>query len=254
MRSKLMFFSVLTLCAAKVNAQGRPGDKLQTNEEQIRTIGEQILSSLNEIKQLLAASARPAPGPQPPGPPSALATHGEAFRGEGSATVAVVEYADFECPFCGQYEHDVYPQIAKDFVQTGKVKYFYRDLPLLMHPHAMIASRAARCAGEQGKFWEMHDSLFARQNAIRDVDMPGRAKELGLSTTKFSECLSSDRYTEDINKSGAEAQKMGIQGTPTFFIGKAGADGEVTNLKMIVGTAPYDTFKSAIEDALAKAP
>jgi len=85
---------------------------------------------------------------------------------------------------------------------------------------------------------------------LRDIDMPGRAQELGLDTAKFSECLSSDRYTDEIKQSAAEAQKMGIGGTPTFFVGKVDLKGEVTNLKMIIGTRPYDAFKSVIEDAL----
>jgi len=215
---------------------------------------QQIISELNDIKQLLAANAGVRPAPQPPAPPSKLSTQEQSFRGESGATVAIVEYADFECPYCGQYEHDVYPQLSKDYIQTGKVKYFFRDLPLPMHPRAMGAARAARCAGEQGKFWEMHDSLFAKQNAIRDVDMPGRAQELGLDTAKFSECLSSDRYTDEINKSAAEAQKLGIGGTPTFFVGKVDPNGDVTNLKTIIGTRPYEAFKSAIDDALASAP
>ena len=245
MRSRLTLF-LLFLCA--VNARAQAGlDKLQTSEDQLR----QILSTLNDIKQLLAANAATRPGPQPPAPPSALATKGESARGDSGATVAIVEYADFECPFCGQYEHEIYPQIAKDHIQTGKVKYFYRDLPLTMHPHALIAARAAHCAGEQGKYWEMHDSLFAKQNTIREADMPGRVQELGLDVAKFSECLSSDRYTDQIKQSTMEAQKMGIGGTPTFFIGKIDSSREVTNLKTIIGTRPYDVFKSAIEDSLA---
>jgi len=246
-------FLLLLLWATNLGAQSGPSDKLQTSDEQMKTIAEQqrqILSSLNDIKQLLAANgARPAP--QPPAPPSALAIQNEAFRGDSGAAVAIVEYADFECPYCGQYERDIYPQISKDYVQAGKVKFFFRDLPLAVHPHAVIAARAARCAGEQGKFWEMHDSLFAKQNAIRDVDMPGRAHELGLDTAKFSECLSSDRYSDEIKASADGAQKMGVGGTPTFFIGKVDPKGEVTNLKMIIGARPYDAFKSAIEDSLA---
>jgi protein-disulfide isomerase len=247
-RPKLMAFLVLFLCGRRVTAQA-PTE--HTINDQIKALAEQqqqILSSLNDIKQFLAANA--AVRPQPPMPPATFSTQDEAFRGDSSATVAIVEYADFECPYCGQYEHEVYPQISEDYIQTGKVKYFYRDLPLPMHPHAMIAARAAHCAGEQGKYWEMHDSLFAKQNAIRDVDMPGRAQELGLDAAKFSECLSSDRYTDEINRSGAEAQKMGIQGTPTFFVGRVDPNGDVTNLKMIVGTRPYGAFKSAIDDAL----
>jgi len=219
--------------------------------QKLQTQQQQIISQLNDIKQLLAANAAVRPGAQPPSPPSALATGGEPFRGQSGATVAIVEYADFECPYCGQYEHEVYPQISKDYIQTGKVKYFFRDLPLPMHPRAMGAARAAHCAGEQGKYWEMHDSLFAKQNAIREADMPDKAKELGLDTAKFSECLSSDRYTDEIKRSAADAQKLGIGGTPTFFIGEVGPNGDVTNLKMIIGTRPYDAFKSVIEDTLA---
>ena len=224
---------------------------LKGEVEVLKSQQERIVSELNDLKRLLAANPAMRTGPQPPAPPSVLATQKEPFRGDSSATVAIVEYADFECPYCGQYEHEVYPQISKGYIQTGKVKYFFRDLPLPMHQRAMGAARAARCAGEQGKYWEMHDSLFAKQNAIREVDMPGRAQELGLDAAKFSECLSSDRYTDEINKSAAEAQKLGIGGTPTFFIGTAGPTGDVTNLKMIIGTAPYDTFKSAIEGVLA---
>lgn len=250
MRPKLMSL-LLLLLAAEVGAQTGPANKPQTSDD-MKTLVEQqrqILSSLNDIKLLLAAAVRPTP--QPPQPSSTLSIRDEASRGDSTARIAIIEYADFECPYCGQYEHDIYPQISKDYIQTGKVKYFFRDLPLPMHPHAMIAARAAHCAGEQGKYWEMHDSLFAKQNVIRDVDMPGRAKELGLDSAKFSECLSSDRYTDEINKSAAEAQKLGIGGTPTFFIGKIDSSGEVTDLKTIIGTRPYDVFKSAIEDSLA---
>lgn len=252
MQRTFIALSLWLLWAANVGAQ--TPDKAHPSSgtnDQLNTIAEQILSTLNEIKQLLATNAAARPAPQPPTPPSALSTKDEPFRGETGASVAIVEYADFECPYCGEYQHDTYPQIAKDYIQSGKVRYLFRDFPLPVHPHALIAARAARCAGEEGKFWEMHDSLFAKQNAIRDVDMPGRAQDLGLDTAKFAECLSSNRYTDEINKGAADAQRMGIQGTPTFFVGKIDPNGEVTNLKMIVGAIPYETFKSAIEDTLA---
>ncbi len=235
--------------AALLSAQSDDFSALRANIAALQQQQQEILDQLKELKRLLTDGAAVPPGPQPP-LASKLATQDEAFRGESGSTVAIVEYADFECPYCGQYEHDIYPQISKDYIETGKVKYFFRDLPLPMHPRALGAARAARCAGEQGKYWEMHDSLFAKQNAIRDVDMPGRAQELGLDSAKFSECLASNRYADEINKSVVEAEKMGISGTPTFFIGKIDPNGEVTNLKMIMGVRPYDAFKSAIEDSL----
>jgi protein-disulfide isomerase len=236
----------LTVGAAAQSSSKAEHSDLQDQIKALADQQQQILSTLNDIRQLLTANA-----PVRPQQPPALTIKDEAFRGATGATVAIIEYADFECPYCRQYEHDVYPQIAKDYIESGKVKYFFRDLPLPMHPRAMGAARAAHCAGEQGKYWEMHDSLFAKQNAIRDVDMPGRAQELGLEAAKFSECLSSNRYIDDISKSAAEAQKLGIGGTPTFFIGKVDPNGDVTNLKMIIGMRPYDAFKSTIEDSLA---
>jgi len=251
---KSFFLSISLLWAANLSAQTPDQARPHHNDanDQINVIAEQqrqILSELAEIKQLLASMGRPFS--QPPTPPTVLSLHDERFRGEQSATVAIVEYADFECPYCGEYEHDVYPQIAENYIQTGKVKYYFRDLPLPMHPHAMIAARAARCAGEQGKFWEMHDSLFAKQNMLHDIDMPERAKNLGLDTSKFSECLASGRYTDEIKQSVAEAEKFGVDGTPAFFIGKIEPDGQLTRLKPILGVHPYGVFKAAIEESLA---
>lgn len=245
---------LLLLLTVDVGAQSRPANELQPNDETKTIVDQQrqILSILNDIKQLLAAAVRPAPGPQPPQPLSALSTLDEAFRGASDASVAIVEYADFECPYCGQYERDIYPQISRDYIETGKVKYFFRDLPLPMHPHAMQAARAAHCAGEQGKYWEMHDSLFGRQNALSDPALVDRAQTLDLDVNKFTECFSGRRYTEDIQKSMSEAQRIGIDGTPTFFIGTVEANGDVVKIaKRIGGAAPYQVFKSVLDALLA---
>jgi protein-disulfide isomerase len=182
---------------------------------------------------------------------SSLSVRGETFRGDSGAHVAIIEYADFECPYCGEYERKVFPQILSDYIEPGKVKYFYRDLPLPMHARALPAARAARCAGEQGKYWEMHDSLFARQNALSTPAVLDRAQTLGLDQAKFTECLSSEKYTEDIQKSVSEAQKMGIDGTPSFFLGVIEPGGDVTIEKRFKGAPPFDVFKSELDALLA---
>ncbi len=159
----------------------------------------------------------------------------------------MIEYSDFECPFCGGFEQQTYPQLFENYIKMGEVKLFYRDLPLPMHPHAMHAARAAHCAGEQGKYWEMHDSLFAKQNALSDPALLDRARTLGLDTQKFGECFASDRYKDDILKSIAEAQKLGVQATPTFFIGTIDSNGDVVNIsKRIVGAKPYADFPGGV--------
>jgi protein-disulfide isomerase len=225
---------------------------IKTSLNTLHAAQQEMLNQLNDIKRLIAANSAARPASQPLPPPSNLAIHDEPARGDGGAQIALIEYADFECPYCGQYEREVFPQLFADYIETGKIKYFYRDLPLEMHPHAMIAARAARCAGEQGRFWEMHDSLFAKQNLLRNADMPGRAEELGLDKEKFAECLSSNRYTDEINQSASEAHKMGINGTPTFFVGKIDDNGGVLRVgKVIMGARPYEDFKSAIDVVLA---
>jgi protein-disulfide isomerase len=207
---------------------------------------QQIITRLDELKQLLQPNRQPAPNVT-----SISVRSGETFRGDSGARVAIIEYADFECPYCGEFERETFPQILSDYIATGKLKYFYRDLPLPMHARAMPAARAARCAGEQGKYWEMHDSLFARQEALSTPALLDRAQTLGLDTAKFTECQSSQKYVDDIQNSMSEAQQMRIDGTPTFFVGVVEPSGDVTVKKRLQGTAPFDVFKTAIDALLA---
>jgi protein-disulfide isomerase len=262
MRVKTMI--VLCLCfgtslLGQVQGQGESKDQRQGEVSALRADvraleaqQQQIIAKLDELKQLLQTNRSDQPTPALR--VSSMSVRGEAFRGDSGADVAIIEYADFECPYCGEYERRVFPQILSDYIETGKVKYFYRDLPFPMHARAMPAARAARCAGEQGKYWEMHDSLFAKQNALSGPALLDRAQTLGLDTTKFAECLSSEKYTVDIQKNLSEAEKMGIDGTPTFFLGVVEPGGDVTVEKRFVGAAPFDVFKSALDSLLAARP
>jgi protein-disulfide isomerase len=228
-------------------AKGQPqGDlsALRADVRALQTEQQQIITRLDELKQILQGNGQPPPV-------SSLSVRGETFRGDSGARVAIIEYADFECPYCGEYERTVFPQLLSKYIETGKVKYFYRDLPLPMHARALPAARAARCAGEQGKYWEMHDSLFAKQNALSAPALLDRAETLGLDKAKFTECQSSEKYTADIQKNLSEAQKMGIDGTPTFFLGVVEPSGDVTIEKRFKGTAPFDVFKSELDALLA---
>jgi protein-disulfide isomerase len=227
-------------------------DSISSLAKDVKILVEQqqeVVDQLKELNRLLPSNSAKRPVPQLP---ATLNTHHELFEGDSAARVAIVEYSDFECPFCGGYERETYPQVFENYIKTGKVKLFYRDLPLPMHPHAMQAARAAHCAGEQGKYWEMHDSLFARQNALSDPALLDRAKSLGLDEKKFDVCLSSGKNDDDIHKSVTEAQLLAIQGTPTFFIGTISPDGNVLNIgKIIYGAHTYEEFKSALDGLLA---
>jgi protein-disulfide isomerase len=230
-------------------AQQRPN--LSTIQNQIDNLQKQqqlILDKLNELEGKLSVNARGMN-------PTTLTTtdvRGEVFRGSEGARVAVIEYGDFECPFCAQYERETFPQILRDYVQTGKVRYMYRDLPLAMHTHAMAAARASHCAGEEGKYWEMHDALFVNHTDLAEPHLSELAGLLGLDAGKFSACLASDKFTSEIQASIAQADKLGLSATPAFVIGALDKEGNTVSIdKRIVGAVPYENFKTDLDGLLA---
>jgi protein-disulfide isomerase len=224
---------------------------LQKQIDQLNETNKAILKELQEIRKVLAAQ-RPV---QQPAAADALPTESidvtrDPFRGAANAKVAIIEYSDYQCPFCARYEKDAYIQIMKDYVDSGKLKYVWRDLPLDMHPHAMKAAVAANCAGVQGKFWEMHDRLFANQQALAPADLSKHAESLGLNVGQFQTCLDSDTFDGDIKTDIAEAAKANINGTPSFLIGVVQPNGSVKIVKKLVGARPYADFKAAIDSAI----
>lgn len=164
--------------------------------------------------------------------------------GDENASVAVVEFTDYECPFCKKYVDDTMESIISDYVDTGKVKYIVRDLPLGFHSNAISAAMSVRCANDQGQFSGMHGLIFEGQEewSLEEADgiFKGYASELGLDTNVFNECLDSEKHAEAVEADSQLAAKYGISGTPSFFI----------NGKMLVGAQPYESFVEAIEEAL----
>lgn len=216
-----------------------------------------ILQELKEIKALLQQQ-RPAPVPQqaqqPPAPlVDTLAVADAATRGNAAAKLTIIEFSDFECPFCARYVRDTYKQIQKEYVDTGKVRYVFRHFPLAqIHPNATRAAEASECARVQGKFWEYHDRLFANPRALAIADLNRYGTELGLNMPAFEQCLAGQTAAK-VRKDLSEAAQAGMAGTPTFFIGTSTPDGKVKVLKKMVGALPYDAFKAAFDELLATA-
>lgn len=164
--------------------------------------------------------------------------------GEADAPVTVVEFTDYQCPFCKRYVDDTLSQIKEKYVNTGKVKYIVRDLPLSFHPGAKPSAMAARCAGAQGKYGEMHDLLFSNQDAWANGDMEASfakyATQLNLNMGAFSKCVTDKTYESAVDSDSTLASSVGASGTPTFFV----------NGKRLVGAQPFATFEATIEEAL----
>jgi len=172
-------------------------------------------------------------------PPSA---DDDPVEGDAKAPVTIIEFSDFQCPFCGKFFKDTLPQLRNEYIKTGRVKLVYRDYPLDFHPYAQKAAEAADCADEQGKFWQMHDKLFDNQDAITASELKKYAADLGLDTAKFNNCLDTSKYEQEVKKDLADGNTIGVSGTPAFFI----------NGISVSGAQPYSVFKQIIDGELAK--
>ncbi len=170
-----------------------------------------------------------------------VATAGRPERGGGAkAPVTIVEFSDYQCPFCKRGEESV----QKVFETYGdKVRIVFRNYPLPFHERARPAAEASLCANAQGKFWEYNKKLFANQNALGDDNLKAYAKDLGLDTAKFDECYAKKPYSADIDKDLADGVMAGVNGTPAFFI----------NGRSISGAQPFEKFKEIIDEEMAAA-
>jgi len=175
--------------------------------------------------------------------------------GSASAKVALVEFSDYECPFCIRHFQQTMPRLTEAYIKTGKVRYAFRDFPIdRLHPESIRAHEAAHCAGEQNKYWELHPRLFGPPGSHTPDRILSLARDAGLDMTAFGTCIESRRSDEPIRKTIQIASEFGADGTPTFFIGirDPGKD-TVAVLKAFSGAQPYDDFASALDAALARA-
>jgi len=173
----------------------------------------------------------------------------DVVRGDPNAPVTVLEYSDFTCGFCVKFFHETFPRLLAQYIDTGKVRFVYRDFPRSPNGPALHSALAARCAGDQQAYWPMHDRLF---NSGRQFDLPtlrNNAKELDLNLDQFSECLESQRHMEDIYKDRIEGGNLGIRGTPGFvlFLTDLSQESEVI---LIPGALPFEVFEEEIEKLL----
>jgi protein-disulfide isomerase len=249
-----------TFLAGPVSAR-QGADDLQKRVAALEAGQKAILKELQEIKALLQARpptpAQPAGAAAQPRPPALptfdLEIAGSPAKGRADAKLVLVEFSDFQCPYCGRYTRDTLHQLEKEYVETGKVRYVFRHFPLeRLHPLALRAAHASECANAQGRFWEMHNRLFANQQALAEADLLKTAQDLGLNMGSFKSCLA-DQPTSPpkVRKDQAEGARAGISGTPTIFLGTLTKEGRVKVLRRLVGAQPYPNFKKAIDDTLA---
>ena len=222
------------------------------DEPMTKTQGDAILDELRQIKKLLER--------QPAAPAAAGPRADERVKvslgstpsiGRSDAPIVMVEFTDYQCPFCQRFHLSAFEELKKNYVDTGKIRYVSRDLPLPMHPNAMSAAIAARCAGEQNrdKFWEMRHRLIVNANQLGAEKYNALADELKLDRAEFQACLAQDKFKAQIEKDMTDAGLAGIGGTPSFVIGRNVGDG-VEGVK-VVGAQPFGVFDAKLKEALA---
>ena len=212
-----------------------------------------ILEELKAIRQIVEKIEKQgtARGQRPSRPTQATATiTGKPMMGDPSAPVTVVEYADYQCPFCLRFIKTTFPELKRDYIDTGKVRWVALNLPLAFHKEARKAAQAAHCAGEQDKFWEMREELFRNPKQLAEDQLPVHAASVGLDVEAFKACLASERHLAEIDQDAKNANASRLTGTPSFVVGKSTddkIDGEV-----IIGAQPLNVFKAAIDKAVGE--
>jgi protein-disulfide isomerase len=209
-------------------------------------------SELRELRALVGPRAAPAgkaAGANKAAVPAApLSLAGASIRGNRTAKIAVVEFSDFECPYCASFATRTLPALQKEFVDSGRVVFAYRHFPLdQIHTRARRAAQVTDCAGEQARFWEMHDRIFANPRQLSEKAFSEHAVALGLDTGRFGACLARSA-PENISSDVALATRLGVTGTPTFFVGVVESDGQVVVRKRIGGAQSIQAFRQVIEE------
>jgi len=182
-----------------------------------------------------------------------ISTDDDPIRGNQNAPITIIEFSDYQCPFCARFYTQTLPLIMEEYIEPGKAKLVYRDFPIQSsHPNAMPAAVAAECANEQGKYWEYHDMLFEKQQEWNKLDVTSAvttfkqyASDINLTQEKFDSCLDTGKYLEEVRNDLNDGRDYGVDGTPGFFVG----NDQIGYVKLS-GAQPFESFKRVIDSQL----
>lgn len=251
--NRLLVGTIVWAIIATAGVPAVADDDLRTEIESLKQGQLEIRAELAEIKRLLQARSAPQAPPSRDVSGIVFQLGDSPVRGQSDAPLTLIEFTDYQCPYCSRHFTATYPQIVSAYVETGKLRYASLNMPLeSIHPLAFAAAEAALCANEQGRFWQMHDRLFRNQRALEPFN--AHAAALGLDTQAFDACLASGRNAETVRKNMAEAAKAGVSGTPSFVLAVSDSDNPATvrGLRFIRGAQPYTAFQTLIDAELAR--
>ena len=218
----------------------------QQNNGITQQMGEQILNELRQIRMLLEKQNRPAaPPPEPLSARAKMALDGVPMLGDKNAPITIVEFTDYQCPFCQRFHVTTFPELKKKYVDRGKARFFSRDMPLIeLHSNAMRAAQASRCAAEQNQYWTLREVMSANPDKLGLDQIVNFGSDLKMNVEALRTCISSEKYKASVQADVMEAMRIGATGTPAFLIGKStpeGVDGE-----LVLGALPMAAFDEKI--------
>ena len=245
MKKFLRFAGFAALPLALLLPLGAPG---ATKDQGItREQADEILKELRQIRQLLEKQQAQAPQAQGEQVVKAKVNlEGFAMLGSKEAPLTIVEFTDYQCPFCQRFHTTAFPELKKNYIDTGKVRFYSRDMPLDFHPDAMRAAEAARCASDQGQFWQLRDVMGANPNKLDMDSLVADVTNLKMDVKAFRACVESEKYKSAVQTDVMEAMKIGANGTPTFVVGKSTPDG--VDGELMVGAQPYPMFDQKLQE------
>jgi protein-disulfide isomerase len=251
MRSRFLFLApilVFVIACSQPSAQGpKDPESLRKEIDALKAQQAELEKSLEEVREFLKAATGGRFG-APSLVNSTFDLSGAPANGQQSAPVTIVEISDYHCPFCRRHVQQTQPRLYNDYVKTGKARHVFIHYPIAqLHPDAFKSHEAASCAGDQGKFWDLHAKLFDAPLKTSE-QLVGAAQGVGLDMTAFRACLDSGKYANAVKESVARIQKLNINGTPMFLVGRTpSANQPMKVAKIIEGAQSFDAFKAAIE-------
>lgn len=227
-------------------AAGMPGPasaEAMTSEQ-----AEAILAELRQIRQLLERQQGAQVAEPDPAHALSVSVAGAHALGRDDAPITMVEFTDYECPFCREFHQTTFEKLKTAYIDTGQVRFVSRDMPLPMHQHAIMAAEAARCAGDQGKYWQARHAVMATPGELSAEAIMKAMRSVGADEALVKACLESRKYQPAVQKDLADAQAAGLTGTPSFVLGRGTSD--PLRGELIVGAQPYAVFDAKIREIL----
>lgn len=232
---------LLIALAAPACAESQEIEALRREIETLRLQQAQLQEEIRRLQQAMGIRS------------AALNLGTAPSRGRADAPLVLVEFSDYECPFCIRHFTQTMPELDREYISTGKLRYVFMDFPIdQLHPGALKAHEAARCSGEQGTFWEMHQRLFSPAGTHDVARLKTLASEIGLDRGKFDACLDSGRMQAPVRASVDRATELGADGTPQMYLGVADASGSFRIIRSIRGAVPYPQMKQVIDGLLER--